>query len=140
MDLRRLRTGATVICLSAAAGALAGFAVALGFSAFLGGLSDIPLDDALYLFGLGAGAVLGTLLGPLAAFGFLRHVPLSRLFPVTIIGAALGGVIGLFAITLAPEHDISIILTCGAAGFFLAAGLLWYRFSGDARGESAGLP
>jgi hypothetical protein len=55
------------------------------------------LFEGVELYGLAAiiGGICGFVVGPLAAFGFLRRVPLGRLFIETALGATLGGFLGL---------------------------------------------
>lgn len=69
------------------------------------------------------------LFGLAAAFGFLRRVPLGRLFAETALGAALGGLIGF-----AFVHDVIPDLLIASVGFALAvAQLAWrYRRKGEA--------
>jgi len=86
--IARVVLGVTAACT--VAGAVASVPVTAGFVlAGNGGL------DYLGVFAVGAtfGAVCGLLLGPAIAFGFLRGVPLGRLFAETAAGAGLGGAI-----------------------------------------------
>ena len=84
--IARVVFGVTAAC--ALAGAIASVPVTTAFVLFAGngGL------DYLGVFAVGAtfGAVCGLLLGPAIAFGFLRGVPLGRLFAQTSAGAGLG--------------------------------------------------
>ena len=86
--IARVVLGVTAACT--VAGAVASVPVTAVFVlAGNGGL------DYLGVFAVGAtfGAVCGLLLGPAIAFGFLRGVPLGRLFAETAAGAGLGGAI-----------------------------------------------
>ena len=86
--IARVVLGVTAACT--VAGAVASVPVTAVFVlAGNGGL------DYLGVFAVGAtfGAVCGLLLGPAIAFGFLRGVPLGRLFAETAAGAGLCGAI-----------------------------------------------
>ena len=47
------------------------------------------------LFASGAGAVIGAVLAPVAAWALLRYVPLGRAVGQTLLGSALGAAIGM---------------------------------------------
>lgn len=72
--------------------------------------------------------VAGTIVGTLAAFGFLRRVPLGRLFVCTTLGATAGLLAGWLAGPWAWHH----FNTLGLAGFSVGAVL--------ARATSSGIP
>ncbi len=126
---RRVTVGAGVLVSSAGAGAGAGLIIA-------GLLLTTMIDHArpsliweLVKLGSQAGAGLGMVVGPLAIFGALRHVPLGRLAASTWLGAIYGGTVGL-AISMAfpqPRPASPLILIGTASGFALAAGVLWSR-------------
>ena len=82
------------------------------------------LDPDLHAFAGSIGAACGAVLGPAAAFGFMRRVPLGRLFAGTAAGTVAGGVAGFML-------GIGLVGVVGAAalGFSAAAaGLAWsYR-------------
>jgi hypothetical protein len=125
--LSRSRLAVIVVGLSIVSGAAAGLIVALILDATTGGLFNRTLDNVLYGFGAVSGAALGAVLGPLAAFGFLRAVPIGRLFVQTIVGAACGGLAGLGLGLLVPQVGEGFAAVFGGAvlGFCLAAYLLW---------------
>ena len=134
MDLRRTRAVIIVTILSAAAGALAGLAVAFVLDAVTGAFAP---DGFLFGFAALTGAALGSVLGPIAGFGFLRRVPLGRLFGQTIVGAALGALLGLSMGILFPRaDDFTLIFGGGTLGFAVAALLLWRRFRGTSSGSA----
>lgn len=68
----------------------AGVFVALMLDAILAGPRGMFFDGESYRNASVLGGACGFLLGPAAAFGFLRRVPLGRLFAETALGAALG--------------------------------------------------
>jgi hypothetical protein len=80
--------------------------------------------DYLGVFAVGAtfGAVCGLLLGPAIAFGFLRGVPLGRLFAETAAGAGLGGAIA------ALSSDGRATLWGAGIGLAAAVAHLFLRF------------
>jgi len=80
--------------------------------------------DYLGVFAVGAtfGAVCGLLLGPAIAFGFLRGVPLGRLFAETAAGAGLGGAIA------ALSSDGRGTLWGAGIGLAAAVAHLFFRF------------
>ena len=116
----RVLLGVTAACILA--GALASVPVT---TVFLLVFVRDGKPDYLGVYSVGAvfGAVCGLVLGPATAFGFLRRVPLGRLFVETSAGAALGGAIG----TLSSDGRV----TLWGAGIGLAVAvahlLLRYR-------------
>ena len=127
--IRRITVGVSITALSVAAGAFSGFLVALILDISSGGFFHRPLDGDFYLFGANVGGVLGAVLGPAAAFGFLRRVPIGRLFGQTIVGTALGGLVGLWlGETVYRIGDgFYMIVGGGVLGFSIAAARLWWR-------------
>jgi hypothetical protein len=83
----------------------------------------------LELLGIGAwtGGVCGLVLGPLAIFGFMRRVPLGRLFIEMCIGTIVAGTIGL----LLPLGIYSS-LAVAAVGFLGAGARLAWRYRSSA--------
>ncbi|HKV52004.1 MAG TPA: hypothetical protein VJO52_12485 [Gemmatimonadaceae bacterium] len=127
LRIARVILGVTAGCVLA--GAAAGVFVALMLDLILAGPRGMFFDGETYLYASVVGGACGFLLGPAAAFGFLRRVPLGRLFAETALGAALGGLIGF-----AFVRDIVADLLIAAVGFALAvAQLAWrYRRKGEA--------
>ena len=130
--IARVVLGVTAACT--VAGAVASVPVTAVFVlAGNGGL------DYLGVFAVGAtfGAVCGLLLGPAIAFGFLRGVPLGRLFAETAAGAGLGGAIA------ALSSDGRGTLLGAGIGLAAAVAHLFLRFrkrrtpSAPARDEAA---
>lgn len=111
------------------AGAAAGVFVTLVLDLFYMGSRGILNDGDLFRAAAGVGGACGLLLGPAAAFGFLRRVPLGRLFAETALGASLGGLAGFFLV-----RDIIADLLIAALGFVIAVAFLaWrYRQNGEA--------
>jgi len=116
--IARVVLGVTAACTLA--GAVASVPVTTAFVLFAGngGL------DYLGVFAVGAtfGAVCGLLLGPAIAFGFLRGVPLGRLFAETAAGAGLGGAIA------ALSSDGRATLWGAGIGLAAAVAHLFFRF------------
>ena len=113
--LARVVVGITVAC--AAAGATAGILCGVAVAALLGGPNGVSYTR---IFGTAAaiGAACGLILGPPAMFGFLRRVPLDRLFGEIIIGTTVGGLLGI------PFGSLPLAVI----GFAIAVGHLAYRF------------
>jgi hypothetical protein len=90
------------------------------------------------VFGFGAviGGMCGMVLGPLASFGFLRRVPLGRLFGQAAFGATVGGVAGV----LSPfgHYGPYGALGVATAGFVLASARLAWVYRGN--GTTVSLP
>lgn len=126
---RVARVAAGITIVSVFAGALAGvLGVALLLTA-TGGLRDALTDPEIYIIGAMIGGVCGIVVGPIGAFGFMRHVPLWRLFAETIVGAAIAGA----GASLLPI-DLFSIIGVAAAGFFTAgARLAWATHRGARR-------
>jgi hypothetical protein len=76
--------------------------------------SELLRDPELFFIAGAFGAVYGAVLGPLAAWLLMRHVPLGIAIGGTMLGTLVGGVL---ALTAMEEH----ILTLPLVGFFLAA-------------------
>lgn len=107
---------AALLACGAAAGASAGI---------LGSVLWAGLFPSHNAFNLGVfvvagiiGAPLGAALLPLAGFTILRYVPIGKALWQTILGAAIGGVIGVQFLTHAW-------IVGPVAGFALAATRLW---------------
>ena len=94
MAYRRVRAAAIITAMSIVSGALAGTLVALILDFSSGGPHN-SVDLELFQFAAMVGGAFGAVLGPAAAFGFLRRVPIGRLFGQTILGAVVGALLGL---------------------------------------------
>ena len=123
--MRRLKVFLGITAASAAVGAVAGTLCAMGVILLSGqSTSGLFFDSDVFAFAAEVGAACGVVLGPLASFGFLRRVPVWRLFAETAAGTVLAGVVG-FMIPLGFEGALVV-----AAGGFAAAAtrLAWvYR-------------
>jgi hypothetical protein len=124
-----------IIVASSAVGALAGIITAALIALVFGATREL-LNPAIYGFAGSIGAACGAVLGPAFAFGFMRRVPLGRLFAETGAGTVVGGLAGL----LLPLGLTGIggIAAAGAAGFVVAAARLAWIYR--RRGEPAALP
>ena len=120
---RTIKVVAGVIVTSTVVGALAGMATAALVGFALGARSDL-LDPQIYAFAGSLGAGCGAILGPAFAFGFLRRVPLGRLFGETGAATVVGAIAGFF---LLPS-GITVTVGAGAVGFAAAAARLAWRY------------
>jgi len=134
MAYTQLRAAAIITAMSTVSGAVAGTLVGLIFEFATGGFTHPIFRREVYMVGqLGAmyGGILGVILGPAAAFGFLRRVPIGRLFGQTIIGAVCGGLLGLGIEEGLHVRDLGtdfvMIIGGGVIGFSVAAARLWWR-------------
>lgn len=127
MTYRRLRAAGIITGMSIVSGAIAGTLVALILDFALGGPHN-HYDLDLLQFGAMVGGAFGTVLGPAAAFGFLRRVPIGRLFGQTILGAVIGALLGLgLGEGLHLFDGFFGIFGGGVLGFCAAATRLWWR-------------
>ena len=124
-----------IIVASSAVGALAGMVTAALIALVFGATREL-LNPGIYRFAGSIGAVCGAVLGPVFAFGFMRRVPLGRLFAETGAGTVVGGLAGL-SLPLGLT-GIGGIAAAGAAGFVAAAARLAWIYR--RRGEPAALP
>jgi len=105
-------------------GALVGAVLGILAIAFVGLVTDGPggILDASVLFGTTAlfGALVGSILAPIAAWALMRHVPLWRAILETSVGTMLGVVLGYW---LGPVFRFGLFwsVTLGVAGFLCAA-------------------
>ena len=120
---RTLKVVAGVIVTSTAVGALAGMATVALLALAFGATSEL-LDARIYVFAGSIGAGCGAILGPAFAFGFLRRVPLGRLFAETGAATVVGAIAGLF---LLPPGIVATV-GAGAVGFAAAAARLAWRY------------
>ena len=119
---------AGVTCACVVVGAIAGVVCAALFLVASGGFRDLLLGAGpVYAYAAAVGGVSGLVLGPLATFGFLRHVPIGRLFLEGGAATALAGLLGLYL-------NLSVPGTLGlaAAGFLAAGARLAVRYRGTA--------
>ena len=110
--LARVVLGVTAACV--AAGAAAGILCAMGILFLIDGLRGLFSDALPYLAAGIIGGVCGLVLGPGAVFGFLRRVPLGRLFAETALCAGIGGLIG-FALGMNLIADLALA-SCAFGG------------------------
>jgi hypothetical protein len=122
-----------IAATSAAVGALTGVVSAAALLAVFDGVRGVLAGGDAYGIAAAIGAGCGVVLGPLASFGFLRRVPLGRLFLETALGTIAGGVVGLLLST-------GIIGALGVAtvGFAAAGARLGWAYRG--RATRAALP
>ena len=120
-SIRVLVVGLALAVTGAFFGAIAGSIVVASVAAVLEGAARLA-DAQPWLFGASWGAPFGAVLAPFAAFTFLRHAPLWRLFVDTTIGTIVGAVLASFVVP-----GIGAIVVGGVVGFFVAALLLARR-------------
>lgn len=129
----RLRLTKVVLGVTAActlAGAAAGIICGIPLSFILDGTRDL-FDPLMYVLTGTVGAACGLLIGPATVFGFLRRVPLGRLFVQTSLGAALGGLLGFTTLWFTPGA-----LLVAAAGFAAAAAHLAWHYRAQGKGSA----
>jgi hypothetical protein len=118
MEIKRVAavTGGLIV-VGAIAGALA---TAIAVAAVL--LATVPRelvrDPGILLFAGTIGAAFGSVLGPLAAWLLMRHVPLGIAIGGTMLGTLAGGVAALL---LDGQFPWNLYLALPLLGFFLAA-------------------
>jgi hypothetical protein len=120
---RTTRVVGGIILASAAVGALAGITTVALLALAFGAFSQL-LDLRIYAFAGSIGAGCGAILGPAIAFGFLRRVPLGRLFAETGAATVVGAIAGLF---LLPSSLVATV-GAGAVGFAAAAARLAWSY------------
>jgi hypothetical protein len=102
-----------------AAGAVAGTVVTTAI-----GMLWSPLDPRFlpgaFMFGLGIGAPVGAVLGPIAAWLLMRHVPLGRAIGGTALGTFAGAVPGVM-LMLPGIAYMGAVLGFGVAAIYLSA-------------------
>src|SRR5215213_5351830 len=119
MDIKRI---AAVTAGLAVAGAVAGGVVGAVMMAIIvvrPGDAELMHNPEMLLIGGGVGAAVGAVLGPLAAWLLMRHVPLGLAVGGTALGTLAGAVLGLF--TRNPLLSLEFALI----GFAVAAVALW---------------
>jgi len=118
--MRMMRIAAVtagLIVAGAVFGTIAGAAVLTAWLAATGSFSA-PMGDAAFVlqFSFAFGGRLGAVLGPIAGWLLMRHVPLGLAMGGTTLGTIVGGVIGFIATAL-PIGS----MVYGVAGFALSA-------------------
>lgn len=106
-------------------GAVVGAALLLAWASL--GFVIAAKGPPAFLLGAAGGAVLGAVLAPIAAWIFLRRVPLGKALLQTTLGTAIGAAIGLAldragirALTWVPAGFAGAL-----AGFVISAVRLW---------------
>ncbi len=121
---RLAKVGLGVVLACTAAGAVAGVLTYTVVVAAGGFVDDFGGAEMLTL-AANVGAICGAVLGPIAFFGFLRRVPLGKLFGQTTVGTIAGALLGS---VVRPSAWLTEPLLWGAAGFFAAALRLAYVY------------
>ena len=97
-------------------GGFAGAVVLMGWAMQLEGVYAALSDPSILLMGAWFGGVVGAVLGPMAAWLLMRHVPLWLAVGGTTLGTLAGGAVGML-LTGAPD----LSMYAGMAGFAVAA-------------------
>lgn len=114
--LRTLKIVAGITLASALAGAAAGAATVTLLIVLTDGPRELARSGFVFAVAAVIGGTCGALLGPIASFGFLRRVPIGRLFGETALGTIVGGLGGLLL-----HFGLIGGLATGAGGFLAAA-------------------
>lgn len=129
--MRVARIAAVTAGLAAAgavAGAVVGVLVAATWLLSAGHLLGLLLNlDGVLLFGA-YGAVIGAVLGPLAAWLLMRHVPLWKAIGGTALGTLAGSLLGLVG-------DGQMGFAGAFLGYGAAALLLWLENARNSRND-----
>jgi hypothetical protein len=120
---RVVKVATAIITLSSIVGAIAGAVCAVLLGAIYSGPMAALGDTELIGIGASIGGLSGLLLGPLASFGFMRRVPLGRLFAETGVATVIAGTLGLLLPVGFPAA-----LSIAAAGFLGASANLARRY------------
>jgi len=114
MEIKRIAavTGGLVVAGAVAGGIASALAVA-GVGLVSRGSMGVYHDPDTVVIGGIMGAMAGAVLGPLAAWLLMRHVPLGVAIGGTMLGTLAGGIVAL----LMEQHFIALPL----AGFAIAA-------------------
>lgn len=118
---------AGLVVAGAVVGAVAGAAMFTLTMLLSGELSKLWVARDLLMFAAWFGARAGAVLGPVAAWLLMRHVPLGRAIGGTALGTLAGGALGLLMV--GPVESIP----AGVLGFCAAAVYLRVRTPGQAR-------
>jgi hypothetical protein len=118
--MRMMRIAAVtagLIVAGAVFGTIAGAVILLAWLAATGSFTS-PLDDAAFVlqFSFAFAGTLGAVLGPIAGWLLMRHVPLGLAVGGTTLGTVVGGAIGFIATAL-PIGS----MVYGVAGFGVCA-------------------
>jgi len=99
--------------------------------------AHLRLSRELIFIGAMFGGVMGAILAPIAAWTFMRRVPIWRAITDTAIGTVMGAVVGL---VLQPRFDTAWLSPpfLGICGFALAA--IRLRFANRAGRSAANAP
>lgn len=128
--MRILAVTVGLIVAGAVFGTITGALTLLAWTMGTSGIHSI-VEDTLFALLLGAwfGGTLGAVLGPIAAWLLMRHVPLGLAVGGTMLGTLAGGGIGLLV-----AADPVAAMFYGMAGFGITAVGLRIRFPrGDSR-------
>lgn len=74
-----------------------------------------PFEPVIHGIAALIGGAMGAVLGPAASFGFLRHVPLWRIFAEGALGTIVASVAAAFL-----TNSLLPVLVAGVVGFLLA--------------------
>lgn len=130
--MRRMRIAAVMAALVVVGGILGtivGTVLLLGWQVALEGPDSISdgLGTTLF-FGLFFGGGLGAVLGPLAAWTLMRHVPLWL-----AVGGTTAGTLASGGLTLLLTGNPMAAMLIGVVGFMMTAAYLNIRFAPDGR-------
>jgi hypothetical protein len=121
-----LKVTAALAVLGAAVGALLGI-VAIAFIALVtGGPSALRDSPVLFPAAATIGAGAGVVLGPVAAWTLMRHVPIWKAIAGTAAGTTIGFVIGYW-LTQPLHLEVSWAIGAGLLGFLVSAVTLRLR-------------
>ncbi|HEU0302060.1 MAG TPA: hypothetical protein VFR37_21575 [Longimicrobium sp.] len=115
---------AGLMAAGAVFGGIAGVVAGAGWFLLMGG-PGLLFDDPGYLLFVGlTGGALGSVLGPAAAWGMMRHVPLWLAVGGTTLGTLAGGLLGAVSFGRIFLGGPGFILLGGLAGFVMSAAAL----------------
>ena len=100
-------------------------------------MADFRITGEPLYIGTLFGAVMGSVLAPIAAWTLMRRVPIWRAIADTAVGTLIGAMVGLI---FQPRHDTAWLSPplLGVGGFALAA--IRLRFSNRARRAQLSTP
>jgi hypothetical protein len=128
MEMKRVAavTGGLIV-VGGIAGALA-TAIAVAAVLLATDARQLFRHPEILVFAGAVGAAFGSVLGPLAAWLLMRHVPLGVAIGGTMLGTLAGGVAALLL-----DHGVTTYLVLPLLGFFLAALVIRLRVPRPAR-------